>query len=152
MKHLTEFAVAAFLVLLFLTLPLSCDDGETEREKELRRDLQRSQAKLEESREQIIREQARKREEVASALRELKDQRLTAKEEAEDLERRADAERNQTRAAEDDFYVAAVVAFSSVLAVLLLLGLLLQERRARKALLSLLQFLTERSRDEKQKW
>ena len=62
---------------------------------------------------------------------------------------RTQQERMAREEAEHDLSIATVVTFSCVVGIVLLLGLLLRERRSRKALASLLKCIQGRSGDGK---
>ena len=78
-------------------------------------------------------------------LRERLEQSRARTKEAREQARR---EQGRRRAAEGDFTVAAAVSISCVVALLLVMGLLVRERRRRKILARLLQFLRRKNNEK----
>lgn len=62
------------------------------------------------------------------------------------LQRELQEAREKTRAAEADFFIAAVVSFSAALAFFLLLQLLIREHRSKKTLVYFLRWMQGRAK------
>jgi len=121
-KALIVFTFAFLGVILGI---LSC--GEDPEKESLRDQVKTTQARLDEIRDSLTMEQKR----------------------SQDERERAKEERLAREAAENDLMIAAVIAFSCVIGIFLLVGLLLHERRSRRALVSLLRRIRGRSANGK---
>jgi hypothetical protein len=113
----------AFALLALILGILSC--GEDPEKESLRDQVKTTQAMLDEVRDSLAMEQKR----------------------TQDERERAKEERQAREAAENDLLIAAVIAFSCVIGIFLLIGLLLHERRSRRALVSFLRRIRGRSAD-----
>ena len=140
-ESLMVFALVFVVVILGI---LSC--GREDSEKEMLRDqVKTAEARLDEVRERLIREQERTQDEMATVQRSLNAERERVNTEIRQLKLKQETERQATEVAKDDFVIAAVIAFSCILGMLLLIGLLLHERRSRKALGLFLRWIQGRS-------
>ncbi len=125
-------AAGLFLSLAFLASLIGCEgESETQLKRKLNQDLESTEARLDEVKEQLITQQARWEDQL------------------EEMMHRQELERARTEAVEADFFIAVVVSFSAVLAVFLLLHLLLRELSARKALVRFLRWIMRRNGDGK---
>ena len=125
-------AAGLFLSLAFLASLIGCEgESETQLKRKLNQDLESTEARLDEVKEQLITQQARWEDQL------------------EEMMHRQELERARTETAEADFFIAVVVSFSAVLAVFLLLHLLLRELSARKALVRFLRWIMRRNGDGK---
>ena len=143
-KALTLPAIVFFAVILGV---ISC--GEDAEKESLRDQVKTAEARLDEVRQRVIREQERTQNEMATVQRSLNAERERVNEEIRQLKIAQQQERRATEAAEDDLLIAAVVAFSCVAGIFLLVGLLLHERRSRRALVWFVRWIRRRSGDGK---
>ena len=114
----------AFALLAVILGILSC--GEDPEKESLKDQVKTTQAMLGEVRDSLAMEQER----------------------TQDERERATEERQAREAAENDLMIAAVIAFSCVIGIFLLVGLLLHERRSRRALASFLRRIQGRSAND----
>ena len=120
-------ASGVLFALAFLASLIGCEgESETQLERKLSQDLESTEARLDEVKEQLITQQERWEDQL------------------EEMMHRQDQERARTEAVESDLYIAAVVSFSCVLTVLFLLGLLLREHRSKKVMVRFLRWLKQR--------
>ena len=145
MKPKPEALIVAALVFLAVILGvISCGKEDPEKDM-LKSELKTTQARLDEVKDSLSREQKRTQEEMAAVQRSLQAERERVNQEVRQLRIAQQQESQAKGAAEDDSVVAAVIAFSCVIAMFLLVGLLLRERRSRKALGMFLRWIQGRS-------
>ena len=143
-EALIVFALAFVAVILGV---ISC--GEDPEKESLRDQVKTTRARLDEVRERLVREQERTQDEMATVQRSLNAERERVNTEIRQLKLKQETERQATEVAKDDFVIAAVIAFSCIVGIFLLVGLLLHERRSRRALVWFVRWIRRRSGDGK---